>query len=134
MSEAQAANSPGTTPNPGHTKDEQGAVLGVMLAGEEALPVVGRYVVLSKERLCRHVLVCGATGSGKTETVLRLAWAVAKGTEAQVFYLDGKGAGERAERFVGLMADAGRQTRVFPTDPLDGWRGEPPELRGKLME
>ncbi len=139
MSEAQTANSPGTTPKPGvrrpgHTKDEQGAVLGMMLAGEQALPVVGRYVVLSKERLCRHVLVCGATGSGKTETVLRLAWAVAKGTQARVFYLDGKGDRETAERFVGLMADAGRQTRVFPNEPLDGWRGEPHELRGKLME
>ncbi len=134
MSSARAASTAGTTPNPRPARDEQGAVLGMMLAGERALPLVGRYVVLSKERLCRHVLVCGATGSGKTETVLRLAWAVAKGTRAQVFYLDAKGDRETAGRFVGLMADAGRQTRVFPNEPLDGWRGEPHELKGRLME
>jgi conjugal transfer pilus assembly protein TraD len=113
---------------------KQGAVLGTLLAGERALPVVNRFVLLSKERLCRHVLVCGATGSGKTETVLRLAWTVAKGTRAPVFYLDGKGDRQTAERFVGLMTDAGRQTRVFPNEPLDGWRGEPHELKGRLMQ
>ena len=62
---------------------------------------VGRAVLLSPERLCRHVLVCGATGSGKTETLLRLAWAVAKSSEAPVFYLDGKGDRETARRFCG---------------------------------
>jgi conjugal transfer pilus assembly protein TraD len=111
-----------------------GAVLGTPLSGEEALPTVGGYAILSRERLCRHVLVCGATGSGKTETVLRLAWAVAMGTEAPVFYLDGKGDRAAAERFVGLMAQAGRSARVFPNEPLDGWRGEAYEQRGRLME
>ena len=51
----------------------------------------------STERLCRHLLVCGATGSGKTETVLRLAWTIAKSFDAPVFYLDGKGDRETAE-------------------------------------
>jgi conjugal transfer pilus assembly protein TraD len=112
----------------------QGAVLGVRLAGERALPTAGRMVVLSPTRLCRHVLVCGATGSGKTETVLRLAWAIAQGSRAPVFYLDGKGDRETAARFVGLMADAGRTVRVFPNEPFDGWRGEPHELRSRLMQ
>ena len=134
MSGALGGSVQDTTPPPRHAEEEQGAVLARMLGGEQALPVVGRYALLSKERLCRHVLVCGATGSGKTETVLRLAWAVAKGTRAPVFYLDGKGDRATAERFVGLMADAGRQARVFPNEPLDGWRGEPHELKGRLME
>jgi TraM recognition site of TraD and TraG len=51
-----------------------------------------------------------------------------------VFYLDGKGDRAAAERFVGLMADAGRRVHVFPNEPLDGWRGEPHELMGRLME
>jgi hypothetical protein len=113
---------------------EGGAVLARQLGGEHALPVVDGYVLLSRERLCRHVLVCGATGSGKTETVLRLAWAVASCSSAAVFYLDGKGDRVAAERFVGLMTDAGRSARVFPHEPLDGWRGEPHELQGRLME
>jgi conjugal transfer pilus assembly protein TraD len=91
-------------------------------------------VLLSQQRLCRHLLVCGATGSGKTETVLRLAYAVAKCSDAPVFYLDGKGDRETASRFCGLMADAGRTTRVFPNEPLDGWRGEAHEIQGRLME
>jgi hypothetical protein len=91
-------------------------------------------VLLSPERLCRHLLVCGATGSGKTETLLRLAWAVAKESDAPVFYLDGKGDRRTAERFTGLMADAGRHARVFPNEPFDGWRGDTHEIHGRLME
>jgi conjugal transfer pilus assembly protein TraD len=113
---------------------EPGVVLAARVSGERALPTRGRLVVLSVERLRKHVLVCGATGSGKTETLLRLAWTLAKCSDAQVLYLDGKGDRENAERFVGLMADAGRQTRVFPDEPFDGWRGEPHEIRGRLLE
>jgi hypothetical protein len=53
---------------------------------------------------------------------------------APVFYLDGKGDRDTAERFCGLMADAGRDTRVFPNEPFDGWRGEAHEIQGRLME
>jgi hypothetical protein len=91
-------------------------------------------VALTQERLCRHVLVCGATGSGKTETLLRLAWTAARGGRARVFYLDGKGDRETAMRFVGLMAREGRETRVFPMQAVDGWRGEGHEIAGRLME
>jgi len=113
---------------------ERGFVIAQRLSGERALPVAGGMVLLSQPRLCRHVLVCGATGSGKTETVLRLAWAVAKESDAPVFYLDGKGDRQTAERFSGLMADAGRASRVFPNEPFDGWRGQAHEIHGRLME
>jgi hypothetical protein len=113
---------------------ERGFVLARRISGERALPTVGRAVLLSPERLCRHVLVCGATGSGKTETLLRLAWAVAKSSGASVFYLDGKGDRDTARRFCALMSDAGRSTRVFPGDSFDGWRGEPHEIQGRLMQ
>jgi hypothetical protein len=112
---------------------EWGFVLARRLGGERALPTVGRMVLLSPGRLCRHVLVCGATGSGKTETVLRLAWTVAKCSGAPVFYLDGKGDRDTARRFTALMADAGRATRVFPAEPFDGWRGQAHEIHGRLM-
>jgi hypothetical protein len=118
----------------GEAEGERGFVVAHRLSGERALPVAGRNVLLSQERLCRHVLVCGATGSGKTETVMRLAWTVAKQSDAPVFYLDGKGDRDTAERFCGLMADAGRTTRVFPNEPFDGWRGRAHEIQGRLME
>jgi Helicase HerA, central domain len=118
----------------GEVDGERGITLAVRLAGERALPVAGGMVLLSPERLCRHVLVCGATGSGKTETVLRLAWTIAKASDAPVFYLDGKGDRETAQRFCGLMDDAGRRARVFPNEPFDGWRGRAHEIHGRLME
>ena len=118
----------------GEADGERGFAIATRLAGERALPVDRGLVILSPRRLCHHVLVCGATGSGKTETLLRLAYAVAKCSDAPVFYLDGKGDRDTAERFVGLMADAGRATRVFPNEPFDGWRGEPHEIHGRLME
>ena len=118
----------------GEAGGERGFVIAERLSGERALPVAGRMVLLSEERLCRHLLVCGATGAGKTETLLRLAWAVAKESDAPVFYLDGKGDRENAERFSGLMAGASRNTSVFPHQPFDGWRGEAHEIQGRLME
>jgi conjugal transfer pilus assembly protein TraD len=118
----------------GEADGERGFTLAMRLAGERALPVDRGMVLLSPQRLCRHVLVCGATGSGKTETLLRLAWTVAKESDAPVFYLDGKGDRETAARFSGLMADAGRATRVFPNEPFDAWRGQAHEIHGRLME
>ena len=108
-------------------------MVGQRISGERALPVAGRMVLLSQERLCRHLLVCGATGAGKTETLLRLAWSVAKESDAQIYYLDGKGDKQTAERFSALMADAGRTTKVFPNEPYAGWRGEAHEIHSRLM-
>ncbi len=65
---------------------------------------------------------------------MRLAWALAKVSDGPVFYLDGKGDRETAQRFCGLMSDAGRRARVFPNEPFDGWRGRPHEIQGRLME
>ena len=100
----------------GEADGEQGVALAMRLGGERALPVKDGMVLLSPERLCRHVLVCGATGSGKTETVLRLAWTIAKSSDAPVFYLDGKGDRETAARFCGLMNDAGRTSGCSRTN------------------
>lgn len=105
--------------------EEEGIVLGERLAGERALPVKGRTVVLPYAAIRQSVLCPGAPGSGKTETSMRLAWALAKALpEAAIAYIDGKGDREAAERFSGLMADAGRRARVWPMEPFDGWRGE----------
>jgi hypothetical protein len=118
----------------GEADGERGVAFAMRLAGERALPVDRGIVLLSPGRLCRHLLVCGATGSGKTETLLRLAWTLACTSDAPVFYLDGKGDRETASRFCGLMGDAGRSIRVFPNEPFDAWRGEAHEIYGRLME
>jgi hypothetical protein len=126
--------SEGTSALAGEAEGERGITLATRLGGERALPVDRGMVLLSTDRLRRHLLVCGATGSGKTETVLRLVWTIAKTSDAPVFYLDGKGDRETASRFCALMNDAGRTARVFPNEPFDGWRGEAHEIHGRLME
>lgn len=113
---------------------EWGFVIGQRISGEQALPSAGRTLILSPERLVRHVLVMGATGSGKTETAMRLAYTIASESQAPVFYLDGKGDRRGAERFLGLMALAGRDARVFPMHAFDGWRGEAHEIQNRLLE
>jgi Bacterial protein of unknown function (DUF853) len=118
----------------GSAQGERGILLARRLSGERALPVDQGRVVLSLDRLRRHMLVCGATGAGKTETLLRIAWTLAKSTDAAIFYLDGKGDLENAKRFTGLMADAGRTTRVFPNERFDAWRGGAHEIHSRLME
>jgi conjugal transfer pilus assembly protein TraD len=132
--QATTAATPGVSVLSGEADGERGFALALRLAGERALPVDRGMVILSPQRLCRHLLVCGATGSGKTETLLRLAWAVARESDAPVFYLDGKADRETAARFSGLMSDAGRPTRVFPNEPFDAWRGKAHEIHGRLME
>jgi hypothetical protein len=112
----------------------EGFVLGRRAWGEAALPVVGGQAVLTAEALVRHVLICGATGSGKTETALRLVHQVAERTDALIFYLDAKADRDAAMRFAALMERAGRRARIFPHEPFDGWRGGPRDLHARLME
>jgi hypothetical protein len=114
---------------------QDGLVLGVRTAGEPALPCAGRWALITRGGLAHHVLVMGATGSGKTETCLRLAHTAAKAMPgAAVYYLDAKGDRLNAERFCGLMGDAGRRARVFPNEPFDGWRGDGRAIYNRLLE
>ena len=123
----------GPPPLTGVDGGELGVVFARRLGGGRACLQQGPWMLLSPPDLCKHVLVLGATGAGKTETVLRLAWTLAKTTDIPVYYMDGKGDRGTAERFVGLMSDAGRSARVFPNEPVDVWRGEPHEVHARLM-
>jgi hypothetical protein len=51
----------GGCPLVGEADGERGVTLATRLGGERALPIDRGLVLLSHERLCRHVLVCGAT-------------------------------------------------------------------------
>jgi len=115
--------------------EEQGIVLGQRLGGERALPVAGRSVILPLDQLRYGVLCAGAPGSGKTETSMRLCWALAKALpEAAITYIDGKGDKQSAERFCGLMAEAGRTARVWPNEPFDGFRGDAWAVYYRVLE
>jgi hypothetical protein len=135
-SEARAAKVADTeAPLTAKVGDELGLVLAARISGEPALPSSGRHALLTPRQLTHHVLVMGATGSGKTETCLRLAYATARAfPDASVYYLDAKGDRLNAERFCGLMRDAGRRARVFPNEPFDGWRGDGRAIYNRLLE
>jgi hypothetical protein len=112
----------------------EGAVLGRRLAGERALPLSGPDVVWTFEQMCRHAVILGASGTGKTETSMRIAHELACKSDAQVFYLDAKGDRGSAERFTALMRAAGRNVRVFPNQPFDAWRGDWRGIVNRLLE
>lgn len=91
----------------------------------------------------RHHAVClGSSGSGKTETLYRLAYGARRVYGHQVIYLDAKGeekCGEAQEedtaaRFVAAMRVAGAQRiTVFPATFYNGWQGTPRDLQNRLL-
>lgn len=94
------------------------------------------------DALRHHVVCLGATGSGKTETLLRLAYGARKVYGQQVIFLDAKGdekpeaelSEDTATRFVAAMRLAGATTiRVFPATHYDGWQGTPTVLANRLL-
>lgn len=118
----------------GSGRDElDGVVLGRRRQGDQVLPVSNGQVVWSFDQLRQPALVLGASGKGKTETMLRILHEVASKTDMPVYFLDAKGDRETAERFVGLMEAAGRRTRVFPNEPFDGWRGDWKAIVNRLL-
>jgi hypothetical protein len=88
------------------------------------------------EALGEHLVILGASGSGKTESMLRLAYGARKVYGYQIVYIDAKG-DERADtpaRFVAAMRSAGARTiRLFPASFYHGWRGSARDLYNRLM-
>ena len=115
--------------------NQAGLYLGYQLAGERLLPLQRGRAYLPLPRLQHHLLVCGATGSGKTETVLRIADSLAHAEPGwAIVYIDGKGDRETQDRFTSLMRAAGRSTLLFPQQSYDGWRGDAAEIAGRLLQ
>ena len=111
-----------------------GFYLGRHVAGERLLPVRCGRVEMPLKRLRRTALVLGTPGSGKTETLLRLAHGVASSTDWCVFVIDAKGEQHTQQRFAALMRAAGRKPRLFPQEPYDGWRGTEREIANRLVQ
>lgn len=108
--------------------------LGRHVGGDLLLPVTRQRVHLPLKRVDKTTLVVGSPGSGKTETLLRIAHGVATATNHSVFVLDAKGDEETMRRFDGLMAAVGREPTLFPESAYDGWRGSGREIANRLVE
>ena len=83
--------------------------------------------ILPSNRLNLHVLVAGATGSGKTTTVERIEFEAARVYAPQIIHFDCKGRRDGAARFLALLFALGyeqHQIRIAPVESYDGWRGD----------
>lgn len=84
--------------------------------------------------VARPSVVLGEGGSGKTESLLKIASLVATVYGFDIIYVDAKGDDDLAARFVATMRKAGKQSiRLFPTSSYYGWTGDTRALYNRLM-
>jgi Type IV secretion-system coupling protein DNA-binding domain len=91
---------------------------------------------LAEEEIAHHVLLLGATGSGKTTSLLRLAeGTIARGLAFVA--VDLKGSPEVLGRFASIAVRAGRSVYCWSLDGRDRWnplaRGDVSDLKDKLI-
>ena len=109
-------------------------VLGAPIIGDLSSWVVGGSFTYPPEVLGRHLVVVGGSGTGKTETLLRLAYGAARVYGWRVIYLDAKGDYTTAARFFAAMQKAGLdRVALFPAQAYDGWRGGATAILNRLM-
>lgn len=108
-------------------------VLGRRLRGDSIAPLRDGQVVWTFKDKPPPWLVPGASGRGKSETLLSIEYQLARDTDWPVFYLDAKGDRETAERHLGLQRDVGRNPCVFPYTRFDGFRGDWKAIVNRLL-
>jgi hypothetical protein len=116
-----------------------GPALGVARGGQLPGWVQGRYVVLPRLVAGQALLVAGMPGSGKTETLLRLAYDAGR-RGMKLIFVDCKGTDPDLAARVLAAYRLGRgddadpiRLRRWPAEPLDMWRGEPGHVHNRLM-
>jgi hypothetical protein len=116
---------------------EGSMILGTALSGDLWEWVKEGYLIYPRRALGLHGVVIGRSGSGKTETLLRIAYLAAKIYRYQVIYLDAKGDWTLAARFRALMREAGiaeQRIGLFPNVSHNGWMGDEHDLLNKLLQ
>ncbi|MDQ1567742.1 MAG: hypothetical protein QOF96_2622 [Actinomycetota bacterium] len=106
-------------------------VLGAWVGGDLHEWRTGEWCTIPAGILGLGTVVVGLPGAGKTETILRLAQVALAGGH-DVHIVDAKGDPDTQARFAAIASAAGHQTKLFPQEPYDGWRGDPTALRNRL--
>jgi hypothetical protein len=118
-------------------QEPDGIFVGAYLAGAELADIVATRFYWLREKWTRHALVLGAPGSGKSETVLRMAFELAgklfNKLTVQVIYFDAKNDPDLPGRYGALMGLLGRETIYFPEQRIDLWRGDWRAVKRRLM-
>jgi hypothetical protein len=99
-------------------------VIGAVVEAGNAAWESGRRVIVPAGAWYESITTTGATGSGKTTTLLALARA-ARSDGLKVMWLDLSGDPKLPARFVATMLDTGvdpERIRVWPSEPYDAWR------------
>jgi hypothetical protein len=92
------------------------------------------WFVLPLKIITRPSVVIGEGGSGKTETLLKIASLVASVYGMDIIFVDAKGDDDLAARFVATMRKAGKQRiKLFPITGYYGWTGDARALYNRLM-
>lgn len=108
-------------------------VLGVPVGGDLDW-MKGGWFTYPAPMLGRHLVLIGASNTGKTETSKRLAYGATKVYGWRVFYLDCKGDSGTAAEFLDAMRAAGRDpVTLFPDASYDGWRGDSTAILNRLL-
>ena len=112
------------------------------LAPELALPAPlgttddGRLVRLSDHQLSAHTLILGASGSGKSTTMLKIVGDQVRRGHG-VMAVDMKGSPEFADELAAAAEGAGRPFRLWTLDGPGHWNplanGNPAELKDRLI-
>ncbi len=119
-------------PPPDHVREQ--VVLGLPVQGDLREWVASGLFVLPTHEISKHGVVIGASGTGKSETLLRLAVGAARVLGWQVIYIDGKGDQGAGLRFVAAMKSAGIQrVKMFPAEAYNGWVGNEEALLSRLL-
>jgi hypothetical protein len=118
-------------------QEPDGIFVGAYLAGAVLADIVATRFYWLREKWTRHALVLGAPGSGKSETVLRMAFELAgklfNKLTVQVIYFDAKNDPDLPGRYGALMGLLGRETIYFPEQRIDLWRGDWRAVKRRLM-
>lgn len=109
-------------------------VIGAFVSGDLQGWQRGAWLTYPARELAQHAVLIGASGSGKTETLLRIAALAARTYNYQLVYIDAKGEWTTAGRFLAAMQAAGaRAVPLFPVRAYAGWQGDGRALLNRLL-
>jgi Type IV secretion-system coupling protein DNA-binding domain len=90
--------------------------------------------VIPADEFKGHCVLVGQSGSGKTQTLLRLIEQVSAQLDWQIIVVDAKADSELERDIKLIAAKANKKYGAFPARPYDLWRGSPSNVATRLME